>query len=116
MNDGSEGQAIVAKPRIYINEKGEIKEYPRRTPYTDENGVDKPEIIRMIENAAPLTYDKAGELAKEIGVSRPSLISKAMSLGLEYISKKEENARPASYAGSLDAFEGLLDRLKERGE
>ena len=106
----------MAKPRIYINEKGERKEYPRITPYTDENGVDNPEIVKMMKDAEPITYDKAGELAKRIGVSRPSLISKAQSLGLEYISKAQENARPTSYAGSLDAFEGLLDDLKKKGQ
>lgn len=45
--------------------------------------------------ASPLTFDKAQEIALELGKSQRSVIAKAKSLGLDYIPKPKAAKRPA---------------------
>ena len=54
----------------------------------------KTEIQKLVA-ASPLTFDKAQEIALELGKSQRSIIAKAKSLGLDYIPKPKAAKRPA---------------------
>jgi hypothetical protein len=46
----------------------------------------------ILAKASPLTFEKAGELASELGKTQRSIIAKAKSLGLDYIPKAKPKA------------------------
>jgi len=48
----------------------------------------------LLRAAAPINYERAGELADEFGVSRGSIIAKTLSLELEYIRKEVATPKP----------------------
>ena len=53
-----------------------------------------PKMVAALEAAAPLNLEIAKDLAADFGISHRSVISKAKSLGLEYV-KASPNARAA---------------------
>jgi hypothetical protein len=46
-----------------------------------------PEMVATLKANAPLNYEKAQEIGREIGRSAKSIIAKAKREGIEYISK-----------------------------
>lgn len=74
-----------------------------------------PKMVAALEAAAPLNLEIAKDLAADFGVSHRSVISKAKSLGLEYIkaSPKAKIAKGITKAELTDAIRqavGLADR------
>jgi len=77
------------------------------------------DMIAAIRAAAPLTFEGAQALEKEIGKSYRSIIAKAKSLGVEYVAKEAPKKRVtgaiskgeivAAIAGAVgvDSLEGL---------
>ena len=53
-----------------------------------------PKMVAALEAAAPLNLEIAKDLAADFGISHRSVISKAKSLGLEYV-KASPKARAA---------------------
>ena len=74
-----------------------------------------PKMVAALEAAAPLNLEIAKDLAADFGVSHRSVISKAKSLGLEYVkaSPKARAAKGITKAELTDAIRqavGLADR------
>lgn len=74
-----------------------------------------PKMVAALEAAAPLNLEIAKDLAADFGVSHRSVISKAKSLGLEYVkaSPKAKIAKGITKAELTDAIRqavGLADR------
>ena len=74
-----------------------------------------PKMVAALEAAAPLNLEIAKDLAADFGVSHRSVISKAKSLGLEYVkaSPKARVAKGITKAELTDAIRqavGLADR------
>lgn len=76
-----------------------------------------PAMVARIQNAAPLNLAKAKELAAEFGnVTHRSVISKAQSLGVEYVKvspvKRVKNDTPtkAEYLAAIRKALALSDR------
>ena len=74
-----------------------------------------PAMVAKLQAAAPLNLETAKDLAADFGVSHRSVISKAKSLGLEYIkaSPKAKIAKGITKAELTDAIRqavGLADR------
>lgn len=74
-----------------------------------------PKMVAALEAAAPLNLEIAKDLAADFGVSHRSVISKAKSLGLEYVkaSPKAKVAKGITKAELTDAIRqavGLADR------
>ena len=65
-----------------------------------------PKMVAALEAAAPLNLEIAKDLAADFGVSHRSVISKAKSLGLEYIkaSPKAKIAKGITKAELTDAI------------
>jgi len=101
----------LAKPKEYINSKGKRVTYARITPYTDENGKERQDIIKMFKEMEPLDYESAGKLAETVGVSRKSIIAKAQSLGLTYLTERQKVNTGTETIGSFHDFENLLDEM-----
>lgn len=74
-----------------------------------------PKMVAALEAAAPLNLEIAKDLAADFGVSHRSVISKAKSLGLEYVkaAPKAKIAKGITKAELTDAIRlsvGLPDR------
>ena len=74
-----------------------------------------PKMVAALEAAAPLNLEIAKDLAADFGLSHRSVISKAKSLGLEYVkaSPKARAAKGITKAELTDAIRqavGLADR------
>ena len=74
-----------------------------------------PKMVAALEAAAPLNLEIAKDLAADFGISHRSVISKAKSLGLEYVkaSPKARAAKGITKAELTDAIRqavGLADR------
>ena len=65
-----------------------------------------PKMVAALEAAAPLNLEIAKDLAADFGISHRSVISKAKSLGLEYIkaSPKAKIAKGITKAELTDAI------------
>jgi Zn-dependent peptidase ImmA (M78 family) len=65
-----------------------------------------PKMVAALEAAAPLNLEIAKDLAADFGVSHRSVISKAKSLGLEYVkaSPKARAAKGITKAELTDAI------------
>lgn len=65
-----------------------------------------PKMVAALEAAAPLNLEIAKDLAADFGVSHRSVISKAKSLGLEYVkaSPKAKAAKGITKAELTDAI------------
>lgn len=65
-----------------------------------------PKMVAALEAAAPLNLEIAKDLAADFGVSHRSVISKAKSLGLEYVkaSPKAKVAKGITKAELTDAI------------
>ena len=65
-----------------------------------------PKMVAALEAAAPLNLEIAKDLAADFGVSHRSVISKAKSLGLEYVkaSPKARAAKGVTKAELTDAI------------
>jgi len=77
-----------------------------------------PEMVARITAAAPLNYAKAKELAEEFGNVTPrSVVSKAQSLGVEYVklspvkrAPKDDTPTKAEYLAAIRKALALTDR------
>ncbi len=74
-----------------------------------------PKMVAALEAAAPLNLEIAKDLAADFGISHRSVISKAKSLGLEYVkaAPKAKIAKGITKAELTDAIRqsvGLPDR------
>jgi len=77
-----------------------------------------PAMVARIQNAAPLNLAKAKELAAEFGsVSYRSVISKAQSLGVEYVklaptprAKRDDTPTKAAYLAAIRKGLALPER------
>lgn len=56
--------------------------------YTDKEA-------KVVASASPLTFEKAQEIADQLGKTQRSVIAKAKSMGLVYIPKAKPAKRPA---------------------
>ena len=65
------------------NQKGDVM-----SNYTDKEA-------KVIASASPLTFEKAQEIADQLGKTQRSVIAKAKSMGLAYIPKAKPAKRPA---------------------
>jgi hypothetical protein len=65
-----------------------------------------PKMVAALEAAAPLNLEIAKDLAADFGISHRSVISKAKSLGLEYVkaSPKARGAKGITKAELADAI------------
>jgi hypothetical protein len=65
-----------------------------------------PKMVAALEAAAPLNLEIAKDLAADFGISHRSVISKAKSLGLEYVkaSPKARAAKGITKAELADAI------------
>ena len=65
-----------------------------------------PKMVAALEAAAPLNLEIAKDLAADFGISHRSVISKAKSLGLEYVkaSPKARAAKGITKAELTDAI------------
>ena len=78
-----------------------------------------PEMIAIVEAAAPLTLETAKSVGEKIGRSYRSVIAKAKSLGLEYIAKpapakKEKGPTKLERVAEIESATGLkLDGLEK---
>ena len=73
------------------------------TTYTEKD-------CAILAKAAPLTFEKAGELAAELGKTQRSIIAKAKSLGLDYIPK----AKPVSTKDKGITKAALLAEIRSK--
>ena len=90
-----------------------IKRYPNTSRWTDENGNPRSDIIKMFEEAQPITHEKASHFAKQLDVSLQSVIAKVRSLGFTYLTKAQEKAELNKGQGVSRDFEAeIADFMK----
>lgn len=65
-----------------------------------------------LRNEAPITFEKAEELAREFRVSTRSVIAKTLSLELAYVPKQAEPKRPRGMT-KAELVEQINERLGE---
>ena len=75
-----------------------------------------PEMVARIREAAPLNLAKAKDLAADFGLSYRSVISKAQSIGVEYVKLspvkrvKQDAITKAEYLAAIRKGLALADR------
>ena len=69
------------------------------------------EMVARIKTAAPMNLDKAKALASDFGLSHRSVISKAKSLGVEYIAQPKRVASKRVGPTKADTLQAIRKGL-----